>query len=69
MVPPDRPMIHQTETLIDVLAGDDIRFLKKYFAAGVDNFSRIRRQVFFHGDAAAQQDGHSNNKTKDCCPF
>jgi hypothetical protein len=68
-VPPDRPMIHQAEALIDILAGDDIRALKKYVAAGIDDLCGIRRQVIFHGDAAAQQDSHCNNKTKDCRPF
>ncbi len=68
-VTPDRPMIHQAKALIDVLAGNDVRFLKKDIAAGIDDFCGIRRQVFFHGNTTAQQDCHCNNKTKDCCPF
>ena len=68
-MPPDRPVVHQAVTLIDILAVNDIRFFKEHLAAGVDDFPRIGGQRFFHGNAAAQQNGHGNDKTKYCTPF
>jgi hypothetical protein len=40
---PNRPMIHETIALINVLAGNDIRALEKNFTFSVNDFSRIRR--------------------------
>ena len=68
-VSPDGPVIHQAVALIDVLAGQNIRAFKKQLAGGIDDFSWIRRQIFLHDNAAAQQNGHGDDKTKNCCPF
>ena len=62
-------MIHESITLIYVLAGHDVRFLEKNFGTGTNYFSRIRRKIFFHVHTTTQQDGHSHKKAKYGCPL
>jgi hypothetical protein len=62
-------MVHEAVALIDILAGQDVRFLEKDFSGRVHHFPGVGRIPFSGKEASPDENDHRHHEAGDRRPF